>query len=105
MNPPTSITVLDTNGGFTAVTTLAHGQTKRFPALVGKDQRHGGTLWRQGRVLKKKGIWHIVGYLVEKNEKTFYQMNDDVTLAIYRIASYPYPIAVFFDNKTGKRIA
>lgn len=42
---------------------------------------------------------------MQYNPKSFYQTNDDVTQALYKVAGYRYPVAVWFDNKTGRRIA
>lgn len=84
--PPPSINVIDGHGGFTAVTRGGLG---------------GDTLWRPGRLLKKS----TVGRLVQYNSKSFYQTNDDVTQALYKVAGYRYPVSIWFDNKTGRRIA
>ncbi len=101
MIPPKSIGVLDAHGGFTAITTIAiHGGRKRYPALIPGTDRHGDTLWRPGKVLEK-----TTGELVEYNQRSFYQLNNDVTIAVYRVPGYSYPIAIWFDNTTGKRIA
>jgi predicted nucleotidyltransferase len=84
MKPPASLNVLDEHGGFDAITT-----------------KRGDTLWRPGQVLKKTKIGQLVSY----NEKSFYQLNDDVTMAIYKVPGYRYPVGCWFDNKTKKRIA
>ncbi|MFA5136961.1 MAG: hypothetical protein WC489_06270 [Patescibacteria group bacterium] len=84
MQPPVKINVLDKHGGFTAITT-----------------KRGDTLWRPGKILKKSKT----GVLLSFNEKSFYQLNNDVTEAIYKVPGYPYKVALWFDNKTGRRIA
>jgi hypothetical protein len=91
--PPSPINVLDNHGGFTAVT------------------RGGNTLWRPGAILSqvlpgalglKRGT---TGALQSFDPKSFYQTNNDVTKAIYKVPGYGYPVAVWFDNKTKMRIA
>jgi hypothetical protein len=84
MKPPATINVLDEHGGFTAITT-----------------KRRDSLWRPGNVLKGK----TQGKLVEFTERSFYQRNNDVTEAFYKVPGYKYPVAVWFDNKTKKRIA
>ena len=84
MIPPKQIDVIDNNDGFTAITT-----------------NRMDTLWRPKKVLKTNTIGILEGY----NDHTFYQNNSDTTKAIYKVKGYRYPIALWFDNKTGKRIA
>ena len=84
MQPPQTINVLDRHGGFTAIT-----------------GKHGDTLWRPGAVLKRT----TTGTLVSHDECSFYQTNNDVTKAIYKVAGYRYPVCCWFDNATGERIA
>ena len=80
--PPAGINVLDENGGFTAET------------------RPWSRLWRPGRLLKKT----TRGQLINFDAKSFYQGNRDVTMAYYRVPGYRYPVVLWFDNKTGRRI-
>lgn len=80
--PAEEYDVLDQHGGFTAVTKL-------------------GTLWRPGVVLKHGTI----GKLVAVNHRSFYQNNNDVTQATYKVPGYGYRVVCWFDNKTGHRIA
>lgn len=87
MKPPTTINVIDRHGGFTC-------ETK------GKNQGTC-TLWRPGLILKGK----CIGTLQNYNERSFYQMNDDVTRAVYKVRGYRYPVILWFDNQTGARIA
>jgi len=86
MLPPTKMNVLDKLGGFTAVTKL-------------------GTLYRGSSVAKKLLKKGHIGKLARFNERSFYQTNNDVTEAYYDLPGYSYYAAVWFDNKTGKRIA
>ena len=82
MKPPATIDVLDQHGGYTAIT-------------------KSGTLWRPGKILKKTKI----GMLVRYDEGSFYQNNNDVTRAVYKVPGYAYKVAIWFDNKTHRRIA
>lgn len=99
--PPRQVNVLDQLGGFTAVT----GVTKRYLSLHKGDEAaatmRASTLWRPGHVLTKTTI----GNLVASDPRSFYQRNHDVTKAIYKLKGYRYPVAVWFDNATGERIA
>ncbi len=83
MIPPKATNVTDRHGGFTAITT-----------------KRGDTLWRPGKLLKTS-----MGALVSYNQNSFYQSNNDVTMAIYKVRGYPYKVALWFDNKSGERIA
>lgn len=82
MNPPKQLNVLDSQGGFTAI-------TKR------------GTLWRPGSLLKQT----VRGELQTYDEQSFFQTNNNVTQGIYKVPGYRYRVAVWFDNVTGARIA
>ena len=86
MQPPETINVIDQHGGFTAITPYC----KSF-----------GALWRPGPVLKHGTI----GKLQSFDEKSFWQNNNNVTQAIYKVKGYRYPVACWFDNETGERIA
>lgn len=81
--PPETLNVLDDHGGFTAETTP------------------NNTLWRPGSVLKKGNI----GLLEAVAPRSFYQNNNDVTKATYKVSGYRYPVLAWFDNATGHRIA
>lgn len=83
MIPPSSINVLDKHNGFTAITVRSN------------------TLWRPGNILKKT----TQGALIDYKENSFYQLNNDVTMARYKVAGYRYVVVCWFDNKTGNRIA
>jgi hypothetical protein len=63
--------------------------------------RGGSTLWRPGSLLKKT----TTGELVASDPRSFYQTNDDVTKALYKVPGYGPLVAVWFDNATGRRIA
>jgi hypothetical protein len=80
MIPPKKVNVLDSNDGFTAVTT-----------------KYGDTLWRPKSILKGNHI----GVLQSYNEHSFYQLNDSCTQAVYKVKGYHYPILVWFDNNDG----
>jgi hypothetical protein len=84
MKPEQEINVLDKHDGFTAITT--------------KNQ---DTLWRPGRILKGNHTGKLVSY----DENSFFQNNNDVTKAIYKVKGYKYPVVCWFDNKTKERIA
>lgn len=90
MIPPDTIDVLDQHNGFTALTT----HTNKHPNI-------GNSLWRPGDLLKRG----TVGTLVDYREDSFYQNNDDVTVARYKVAGYNRPVLCWFDNSTGNRIA
>ena len=84
MKPPQTLDVLDRHGGFTIETT------------------NGDTLWRPGCALKERDS---LATLRDYDEHSFYQCNDDVTRARYRVRTYRYPVLAWFDNATGERIA
>jgi hypothetical protein len=111
MIPPESIDVLDQHGGFTAVTKLGGRPGPSLFAVrrMSLDEFHQAitshcfnTLWRPGGVLRGQ----TQGGLVKPyNPNSFYQLNNNVTLAFYRVPGYNYLVAVWFDNLTGQRIA
>ena len=79
MKPP-SLLYLNSTQGFNAIT-------------------KSGTLWRPTNILCDPLI-----KLVQFEEHSFFQLNDNATKAIYKARRYPYKIAIWFDNVTGKRI-
>lgn len=87
MLPPPTINVLDQHNGFTAVTTT-----------------RGTTLWRPELVLRGHPP---IGTLIRFDENSFYQNSPpgSVTKAIYKIKGYKYVVAIWFDNRTRRRIA
>ncbi len=113
--------MLDEHNGFTAVTLsptyvkiVWDGQREREatnedyqPTLVptfrrwGKVMREHDTIWRPASRLKRGTI----GTLDEFEEKSFYQNNNNVTIAYYKVPGYRFRIAVWFDNDTERRIA
>ena len=123
MQPPKELDVLDRHKGFTAITLaptsvkIVMGQQgereakypddypdgKLAPQFIRWDSvmRERDTVWRPGQLLRKTTI----GTLQEFNEQSFYQNNNDVTQAIYKVPGYRFRIAVWFDNQTGERIA
>ena len=88
MIPPKEINVLDKHDGFTAITT-----------------KNNDTLWRSKFILFHKKEFDFTGILQSYKEDSFYQSNNDVTMAVYKVKGYRYPIALWFDNKTAERIA
>jgi hypothetical protein len=109
-HPPDSLNVLDEHSGFTAVTmprSWASHLREEYRAGKYLSRHHtrssigGQTIWRPSSWLKKG----TTGRLVDHAPNSFFQTNDDVTVAIYKVPGYPNPVAVWFDNKTGKRIA
>jgi hypothetical protein len=84
MIPLDYINVIDSNEGFTAITT-----------------KNNDTLWRPKQILKGNYIGSLLAY----SQDSFYQNNNDVTKAIYKVKGYRYHVVLWFDNKTGKRIA
>lgn len=91
MIPPDTLDVCDAPNfrGFCAITRL-------------------GTLWRPESVLtegKRTRGKPTIGTLKSYTERSFYQTNDDVTMATYKVKGYGYLVAVWFDNQTGERIA
>lgn len=122
MLPPNELNVIDSHGGFTAIT-LARTSIKIIMGSKGEREaidsdyvngklsrpfvrwesvmRERDTLWRPASLLKRTTI----GTLDEYDERSFYQNNNNVTKAIYKVTGYKYRVAVWFDNETGKRIA
>jgi hypothetical protein len=106
MIPEKTFVFDDERMGFTAIT-RAPTYEKRFNEDGSFKQwdkvwRERDTLWRPCWMLNRYGT---IGTLQEYDEKSFYQNNNDVTKAIYKVKGYHYRIAVWFCNKTGKRIA
>jgi hypothetical protein len=94
MQPPEKLNVLDSHGGFTAeITETDPDRAMKYGTVY--------TLWRPGSHLKKK----TEGTLQSFNERSFYQTNNDVTQAVYKVPGYKWPVICWFDNATGKRIA
>ena len=82
MRPPEIVDVRDRHNGFTAIT------------------KHG-TLWRPADVLARYGY---IGKLVHYREGAFYQTEENVTEALYKVKGYPYLIATWW-REDGTRIA
>lgn len=99
MTPPQTINVLDSHSGFTAITRSK--SYERDGNGWKRVMKECDTVWRPGKVLRSS----TEGTLDEYNEKSFFQTNNDVTKAIYRVKGYRYRVAVWFDNATGQRIA
>ena len=117
MTPPEEIDVIDRHGGFTAESKppyymkgvdrfdMEARQAALQKALKGaraaRELPIGNTLWRAGRLLKRG----TTGTLLAFDKNSFYQNNNDVTVAIYRVPGYGYPVILWFDNGSGERIA
>lgn len=122
MQPPKTLNVIDAHGGFTAITkSPTHVKIVLDPVAGEREDRPSDyqptlihpfvrweratrerdTLWRPGQLLKRG----TVGTLDEYNENSFYQTNNNVTQAIYRVPGYSNRVAVWFDNQTCERIA
>ncbi len=99
MKPPQTINVLDRHDGFTAVTLSP--TYEREGNGWRKVWRESNTVWRASKVLKRG----TEGNLQEANESSFYQNNNNVTKALYKVPGYRFRIAIWFDNTTGERIA
>ncbi len=85
MTPPDTMNVRDKHGGITAV--LASGDT----------------LWNADPERTKDTIGTLIAGSIKPN--TYYQRNNDVTSADYRIPKFRFPVRVWWDNATGERIA
>lgn len=82
MTPPTVLpSVLDSHGGYTVLT------------------RCGNTLWKPGSTVGDPS-----GSLVSFDEKSFFQQNNDVTRALYRVGGVRDLVIVWFDNETGLNV-
>ena len=106
MRPPEQLNVIDACNGFTIETPTKH-YVKVFEdgKLVRWDRKmvlNGDTLWRPAQVLKGKDP---LGTLVDYNERSFFQNNNDVTIARYKVKGYRYLVVCWFDNSDGHRIA
>jgi hypothetical protein len=122
MRAPNTIDVLDQHGGFTAITTSPTYIKIILDPVVGEREatlsdyaptlihpfvrwdrvwQESNTLWRPGSLLRKGTI----GTLVETRKHSFWQNNQNVTKAIYKVPGYRYRVAVWFDNNTGRRLA
>jgi len=99
MTLPTTLNVLDKHNGFTAIT-RSRGYERDSNGWK-RVWQECDTCWRPSALLRKGTI----GTLVETDEKSFYQRNNNVTKGIYKVPGYGYRIAVWFDNVTGERIA
>lgn len=114
---------MDVDTGDAAIRKLekaAEAESEKLNGVVPAEEwviHHGGftietediirgtyTLYRNSDVL---GDLDATGYLIpgSVDTKTFYQTNNDVTQAQYKVPGYKYPVVIWWDNKTGKRIA
>lgn len=99
MIPPKTVSILDRHGGATAETTSARSSRLGPPAT---PDQIGDTLWVPGDRIKGTAGTLIEGSV---NEKGFYQRNNNITSAKYKVPGYRYPIVTWWDNLTGERIA
>lgn len=103
MRPPQTLNVLDRHGGFTCESrmpgSVRSGRMDFQARKSGAKLRIGDTLWRPGSLLRGDPIGQLLAY----DENSFYQTNNDVTLAVYRVPGYSYPVLIWFDNMTGER--
>lgn len=92
------------NFGGEVPATIGAGKGTGFTIETSDIIRGTYTLYRPAEVL---GDLDDTGYLIpgSVDTKTFYQTNNDVTQAQYKVPGYKYPVVVWWDNKTGKRIA
>jgi len=100
--PPDEISVIK-DGGVTIESKPPWPIKERFnleKRIYNGKLRIGDSLWR-----KAAGKLHGTAKLWAYDTKSFWQTNNDVTVAIYRLKGYSYPILAWFDNKTGHRIA
>lgn len=104
MTPPKVSNVLDRHNGFTAITKAPTYKKVPAPEYWRKVWEKHSTVWRPGIILTKKKEG-ARGELQEFDEKSFYQGNNNVTKAIYKVKGYQFRIAVWFDNETQERIA
>lgn len=80
-----------------------------IPNLPAKEvNSRANSLWRSIYVLThNERTRHNAtsATLVSFDETSFYQNNNDVTVALYFVKGYAYTVIVWFDNETGERIA
>jgi NDP-sugar pyrophosphorylase family protein len=102
MKPPKETNVIH-RAGFTI---LSRKKTWSRDDMRREWKETGDTLWRNAGVLiKSRRLKDCIGVLQEYDEKSFFQNNNDVTKAIYKVKGYGYRVVLWFDNKTGERIA
>ena len=115
MKPPQTLNVIDRHGGFTIESKPPYwwkGKRLDFSARRREGESRGAppkrlrsligdSLWRPGQALRRG----TRGELIAFDENAFYQTNDNVTLAVYHVPGYGYPVLVWFDNDTRERIA
>lgn len=70
-----------------------------------------GTYWRPANVLIGRTFAGrevkdpTTGTLIDYKENSFFQNNNNVTMARYKVPAYRYKIVAWFDNRDGRRIA
>lgn len=105
MKPPDELDVLDRHGGFTRMLKTEQAEKRHEPHFHWVYvMKYTDTLWEPGYELD--GLPKVGKLMPETvDEKSFYQLNDDVTRAWYKVEGYEHPIVAWFDNRTGLRIA
>jgi hypothetical protein len=99
MKPPETLNVLDKHAGFTAATKIY--RPDNLSGNLTGEELSLDTLWRPGWILRGGPDGTLVGWKGD----SFYQLNNDVTIGLYKVKGYRYLIACWWDNLTGKRIA
>lgn len=133
MKLPETLNVLDSHGGFTAVTLSpvyvkvvqdssvtvatdklnAGERLERYPGdypdgkLVPHFIRWIKVIRENSNVWRPGGLLKrgSIGTLTETRENSFYQNNNNVTQGFYRVPGYRFRVTIWFDNVTGDRIA
>lgn len=100
MIPPKKLNVLDRHGGYTSLRRVKGYERYdlHLNCLVDGPPQWSGTCWRPGSRLSDP-----MGTLVEYDEDSFYQSNNNCTMAIYRLGRRY--AAVWFNNTTKERVA
>ena len=81
--PPRTVNVVDKHGGFTAIT-------------------RSGTLWRPGQVARGSTVGSLLPGSIKHDD--FYQNNQPVTSALYKLPGYNYKVKIWW-KPSGERIA
>ena len=89
------VRISDQHGGFTIL-------ERRHESGRALYWAEFNTLWQPLPVV---GNHSAPGKCFLVDNHSFYQLNDDVTEAYFRVEGYRETVLMWFDNKTGKRIA
>lgn len=112
MKPPETMDVRDRIGGFT-IKAPTIGYVKEYLTIPPTETSwrwkrcmcNYNSLYRAPVIVQRVCKKGTVGTLESYDERSFYQNNNDVTLALYKIPGYRYRAMIWFNNKTEKRIA